>query len=100
MCNHNHKIKQYQNLLFWRNIYVFGSSLLFILGFLFMGAYFLFLFLPYICIVGTILFAKNNCPFCDYPFFIYEKDSFTNNYLSLFSNHCINRGEPKNQNLD
>lgn len=102
MCDNNEKIKQYQNLLFWRNLFVFGSPIVMIVGSLLLDLYGFLVFWPYAYITGFIFLSKNTCPYCDDPFFLYRKESLgsTLDLFPLFRNHCVNCGEPKNKNTD
>lgn len=96
----NRQLEQYRHLLFWRNLFVFGSLIVMIIGFLLLAFYVLLILLPYVYIIGFVFLSKNHCPHCNYPFFLYKKDSLgsTLDLFHLFKNHCVNCGKPKDAN--
>ena len=65
----NDKISQYKSLIFWRNMLIFGSIFIAIIGWILIKIHMLWVLLPYAYVVGFVLFSKNHCPFCGYAFF-------------------------------
>ncbi len=87
--------EKYDNLMLWKVLFVFGNAIVLIIGFSFFGFFSLFITIPIVYISMMTFLAKNNCPWCNQPFFFFTEKGFENDGISfIFQTQCINCGQP------
>lgn len=87
--------KKYRQLMFYKHFFIFGNLLVFFISFLMFE---LFAIIPaaiFAYISMMVFLAKNTCPWCNQPFFIYtEKGAQMDGLSILFQKQCINCDNP------
>lgn len=91
--------KKYRQLMFYKHFFIFGNLLVFFISFLMCE---LFAIIPaaiFAYISMMVFLAKNTCPWCNQPFFIYtEKGAQMDGLSILFQKKCINCDNPHDGN--